>query len=175
MKIMIIGSAGSGKSTFATKLSAITKLPVYHLDAYYWRPSWVATPNEEWDLFMNNLVEEESWIIDGNYSRTLDIRIKEADVILFFDLPPILNTYRVIKRRIQYDGKTRPDMNEGCDEKLDWAFIKWVWNFRRNSKPVIEQKLAEYGREKKIIIFRKLSDSAKVLKEIEKNGIEGLL
>ncbi|TVX88332.1 DNA topology modulation protein [Paenibacillus agilis] len=168
MKIMIIGSPGSGKSTFARKLGTLTHVPIYHLDTYYWRPGWVATPNEEWNLFMTNLVKEEDWIIDGNYNRSLDIRMKEAEIIVFFDLPPILNTYRVIKRRIQFHGKTRTDMNEGCEEKLDWAFIKWVWNFRKNSKPAIEQKIAEYGSGKKIIIFRKISDASNVLKEVEK-------
>ncbi|WP_028594706.1 DNA topology modulation protein [Paenibacillus assamensis] len=175
MKIMIIGSPGSGKSTFARKLGTLTKLPIYHLDAYYWRPDWVATPNEDWDLFMNNLVKEESWIVDGDYNRTLDIRMKEADVIVFFDLPSIMNMYRVIKRRVQYHGKTRPDRNEGCEEKLDWAFIKWVWSFRRNNRPIIKRKIVEYGSGKKVIIFRKISDSNKVMQQVEEIGVRGLL
>ncbi|MEI7024429.1 hypothetical protein [Paenibacillus sp. y28] len=71
-RIMIIGSGGSGKSTFARKLGALTGIPVYHLDALHWKPGWVPTANDERDLLMNGLVERETWIIDGNYSRTMN-------------------------------------------------------------------------------------------------------
>lgn len=152
-RIMIIGSGGAGKSTLARQLGEALQLPVHHLDAYYWKPGWTPTPNEEWDLFQENLVQEERWIIDGNYGRTLDIRMKRADVIILLDFSRWITVYRVIKRRIMYHGKTRPDLNEECPESLDFEFIKWVWNFRKTRIPGIIGKLRKYS-DKKIIVLK---------------------
>ncbi|WP_438349999.1 DNA topology modulation protein [Paenibacillus sp. FA6] len=162
-RVMIIGSGGSGKSTLARKLSNITRLPLYHLDAYYWQPGWIATPNEEWDTFQQELILNNEWIIDGNYSRTLDIRIARADTIIFFDLSPWITTFRVIKRRIKYHGRTRPDLNEGCPEQLDWEFIRWVWNFRKHKRPAILDKLKIHEKDKNIIILRSFREVKSLL------------
>jgi adenylate kinase family enzyme len=153
-KIIILGSGGSGKSTFSRKLGETIKLPVYHLDAYFWRPGWIPTPNDEWDDFQKELIQKDEWIIDGNYGRTVEIRIKAADTIIYFDLSRWITTYRVIKRRIMYHGRTRPDLTEGCPEQLDWEFIKWVWNFKKNKRPGIIAKLNNYKDDKKVIIVR---------------------
>lgn len=152
-KIAIIGSAGAGKSTLSRQLGDILECPVYHLDTYYWKPGWIPTPNEEWDSFMGNLVKEERWIMDGNYGRTLDIRLKQADTIILLDLPKWITIYRVLKRRIMYHGKIRPDMNPGCPESLDFEFIKWVWNFRRKNLPGIMAKIQQYE-DKQVIILK---------------------
>ena len=82
-KIIIIGSGGSGKSTLARKLGEMTRIPVFHLDALYWKPGWVPTPREEWNARVKALVNQDQWIIDGNYGGTLNIRMTEADTIIF--------------------------------------------------------------------------------------------
>jgi len=162
---MIIGSGGSGKSTFSHRLGEIKNLPVYHLDSYYWRPDWKPTPNEEWDHFIEELVKHKDWIIDGNYGRTMDLRLKEANAVFYFDLPSLICIYRIIKRRFHYIGKTRPDMGEGCTEKLDWEFVKWVWRFKKNNRQGILRKLEKYRGEKEIHIFRKPSQVSHFLKK----------
>ncbi|WP_274362315.1 DNA topology modulation protein [Paenibacillus thermotolerans] len=169
-RIMIIGSGGSGKSTFAAELGNVLQIPVYHLDAYYWKPGWVPTPNDEWDQFLNQLVQEDEWIIDGNYGRTLDIRMKKSDVIIFFDLSPWITTCRVIKRRITYHGKTRPDLHEGCPEKLDWNFIQWVWNFRKTKKPGILEMIRKCGKDKRVIVFQNIAQVRECLKSVKDKG-----
>lgn len=153
-KIAIIGSGGAGKSTLSKELGDIFHLPVYHLDTYFWKPGWVQTPNDEWDEIVNNLTKKEKWIIDGNYSRTLDFRLKEADLIIFLDMPRPLTMYRIIKRRIIYHGKSRPDMNKGCQEKLDMEFIKWVWNFNKNKRPTLLERLKPYIEQQKVVILK---------------------
>ncbi|MFB9277614.1 DNA topology modulation protein [Cohnella cellulosilytica] len=153
-RIIVIGSAGSGKSTLSQELSRATDLPIIHLDRYYWKPHWVPTPNEEWDHFVEEIAKQERWIMDGNYSRTLDLRLKKADAVIFLDLPRILCIYRIIKRRIQYHGKTRPDLNEECPEKLDWAFFVWVWNYKKRSGSRIIGKLEAVKDSKQVIILR---------------------
>jgi adenylate kinase family enzyme len=170
VKIMIIGSGGSGKSTFASQLGTVLKLPVYHLDAYYWHPGWVPTPDNEWDEFQNRLITNDQWIIDGNYGRTLEIRMNAADVIIYFDLSPLICTYRVIKRRIKYHGRTRPDLNEQCPEQLDWAFIKWVWNFRKTRRQSIMEKIQIYKDGKRILIINRTKQVKDILKQITTEG-----
>ncbi|MBA9086239.1 adenylate kinase family enzyme [Fontibacillus solani] len=78
MKIMIIGSSGSGKSTFSRKLGEALNITVYHLDVYFWKPGWVETPREEWIEFNKQLVMKQKWIIDGYYGSTMDIRVHAA-------------------------------------------------------------------------------------------------
>jgi adenylate kinase family enzyme len=168
-KIVIIGSGGSGKSTFSRKLGEVTQLPVYHLDALYWKPGWIPTPNDEWDHLQKELIKKNEWIIDGNYGRTLDIRMSEADTIIFFDLSRWVTTYRIIKRRVMYHGRTRPDLTEGCPERLDFKFIKWVWNFRRDKRPGIIEKLKRHSKNKQIIIFKSTSDARLIMDQIKNN------
>lgn len=152
-RIMIIGSGGAGKSTLARQLGEILDWPVYHLDTYYWKPGWVPTPNEEWDVFLEELVQEKKWIMDGNYGRTLDIRLKQANVIILLDFSKWITVYRVLKRRVMYQGKSRPDMNEGCPESLDLDFVKWVWSFRKTKLPGIMEKIQQH-KDKNVIILK---------------------
>ncbi|UVI32745.1 DNA topology modulation protein [Paenibacillus spongiae] len=175
MKIIMIGSGGSGKSTLARQVGSILGLPVYHLDAYYYKSGWVPTPKEEWDEFLRRLIAKNEWIVDGNYGRTVQLRMDAADVIIFFDLPRWLTTYRVIKRRIQYHGRTRPDLNEGCPERLDWAFLKWVWNYRKTSRSGILEKMQAYKGEKTMIVINKTSQVKGLLKQLELGGKDYLL
>jgi len=102
---------------------------------------------------MEALVSKEEWIIDGNYGRTMDIRLRKADTIIYLDYPTYLCLFRAIKRRIQYHGKTRPDMGEGCKERIDRQFIRWIWNFCRDERPCILQKLNDFRDEKQIHII----------------------
>ncbi|KUP09203.1 ATPase AAA [Bacillus coahuilensis p1.1.43] len=153
-KIMLIGSGGAGKSTFARQLGQTLNIPVYHLDSLLWKPNWVLSTREEQRAIQSELVEKESWVIDGNYSATMDIRLQAADTIIFIDLPAYLCVYRVIKRRFHYHNQTRPDMREGCNERLDLEFVKWVWRFPRDKKPHLIKKLREFEKDKNIYVLK---------------------
>lgn len=163
-RILIIGPGGSGKSTLSRELGNILNLPVIHLDKYFWKPHWIQTPDDEWEQFVKEIVDQEQWIMDGNYSKTLEIRLKRADTIIFLDLPRILSIYRIIKRRILYHGKTRPDLNNECPEKLDWAFIKWVWNYKKTRRSKILNMLEQVKSEKQIFIIKTRKDVKKLVK-----------
>jgi len=149
-----MGSSGAGKSTLSQTLGRLFQLPVIHLDRYYWKPGWVAAANDEFDQQVIEFAQKDEWIMDGNYSRTLDLRIRRADLIIYLDMPMPLCLYRVIERRIVYHKKHRPDMNEGCDEKIDWAFLKWVWNYRKRSRMHTIQKLEQVKDDKQVIILK---------------------
>ena len=123
-KVAIIGSGGSGKSALAREFGQALDLPVYHLYALFWRPGWVETPRDEWRATIEKLVEQDAWILDGNYGGTIEIRLAAADTIVFLDLPKTLCLWRVLKRTVLGFGRIRPDMAPGCPEKFSWEFLK---------------------------------------------------
>jgi adenylate kinase family enzyme len=166
---MIVGCSGSGKSTLSARLSEVLNLPVIHLDKHYWRPNWVSTPDEEWHKIAQELIMEDKWIIDGNYSGTMDIRVKRADLIIYLDMPRWLCLYRVIKRRIMYNKKTRPDMHEGCPEKIDLEFLQWVWNFRRKNRENLLEKLEQVKKENEIIIVNRPKQVDEIISTLERS------
>jgi adenylate kinase family enzyme len=136
---MVIGvSAGVGKSTFAQKLGKALKINVYHLDTLYWKPNWVEATIEEFSNAQQDIVKQGQWIIEGNYSNTFEIRAKHADTIIYLELPLSVCLFRIVKRWIKNIGKTRPDMGDGCKEKLDWEFIKFIYTtyYPRKSKMI---------------------------------------
>lgn len=150
-KIIIIGSGGAGKSTFARRLGELTGIEVFHLDKLYWKPNWQEPPKEEWKKLLETKLEKDEWIMDGNFGGTLEMRLKYCDTVIFLDLPRTVCIYRTLKRWIKYRNTNRPDMTVGCNEKFDLEFLGWVWNFPKTKKPKIEEKLKTLEKEKTII------------------------
>lgn len=148
-RVLVIGAGGSGKSTFARRLGRLLKLEVIHLDACYWRAGWVEPPKDEWRRTVVGLVARGEWVIDGNYSGTLDVRLAACDTVVLLDLPRTLCAWRVLKRMVMYRRARRPDMAEGCDEHLNLKFLLWIWNYPRRTRPKVLRLLEEHaaGRE----------------------------
>ncbi len=153
-KILVIGPAGSGKTVFSRELGNKTGIPVFHLDSLYWKPGWEPSSQEEWEGIIKKLVNKPTWIIDGNFSRTLDYRLEKADTVFFFDFQRRINLYRAVKRRVMYRGRNRPDLNPNCPEKLDLPFILGIWNFKKKKRGALLNKLKEKSKNKRIIVFR---------------------
>ena len=171
-KIMLIGSPGSGKSTFGKKLAQATGLPLFHLDALYWKPNWVETPREEWDSLLQKLVSEPQWIIDGNYGRTLDIRMQAADTIIWLQKPNWLCVWRAIKRQAGHFGKVRSDMGEGCVERFRWEFLRFllfIWRFPKQSARNLEERIRKHAAldpGKKVVILRSDAETTAFLNSL---------
>lgn len=157
-KVLVIGSSGAGKSTFSRRLSDLTGIEIIHLDKIYWKPKWTEPSKEEWKATLEKATGGEKWIMDGNYSNTLDIRIPACDTVIFLETPRALCVYRVLKRVAFSYKKTRPDMAADCVERFDWEFIKWIWDFENRSKPKIERFLEQFKNEKTIIRLRSKSE-----------------
>jgi adenylate kinase family enzyme len=141
MRVAVIGSGGAGKSVFSTELARRTGLPVVHLDREFWRSGWVPMDDDPWHARVRELVAADRWIMDGNYSRTMDLRFARADTVVFLDIPRLVCVGAVIARSIRYRKGTRPDMADGNDERLDRAFLGWIWNYPKRQRPEILQKL----------------------------------
>ncbi len=168
-RILIIGSGGSGKSTLSCQLAEKTKLPLIHLDHEYWKPGWVETPKEEWRGRVAELAEQEQWIMDGNFSGSLDIRVPRCDCIVLLDYSRITCAFGVIKRWITNFGKTRPDMGKGCPEKVDFHFLKWVWGFPKSSLPKIMKCLDSFP-DKPLLILKSRRDAQRWLETWNTSG-----
>ena len=151
-KVIVIGCGGAGKSTFSRNLSDKLDIPVYHLDKLFWNRGWISTPQDEFDNKIQELANRDKWIIDGNYIRTFDMRAERADTIIFINMPTYVCFYRVIKRRVMYKDKSRPDMAEGCPEGIDFEFFKWVLTYNKKIRPRILEKLKKYN-DKTVIIL----------------------
>ena len=152
-KILVLGSGGAGKSTFSRRLGKVLDIEVIHLDRLYWRPNWEKTPKDEWAEKVGHAISGDEWIIDGNFGGTRRMRIEASDTLIILDVPRLKCLYRVVKRAIRYRGTSRPDMAEGCNEKIDLEFIMWVWNYPSRSRKVMLTQLDEFSG-KKIIFLR---------------------
>jgi adenylate kinase family enzyme len=165
-KIMVIGSGGSGKSELSRRIGEILGIEVIHLDRVYWRPNWTEPQKHEWKETVEDLVNRESWIIDGNFGGTMEIRAAAADTIIFIDLPRVLCVWRAVKRWIKYPNRTRPDMGEGCPEKIDLEFLQWIWNFPRDSKPRLMEILRRYEKTKSIYVLKSRHEVEEFVQDI---------
>ena len=133
-RVLIIGCGGAGKSTLARQLGEKLNLPVVHLDSIFWLPGWVEMEKDEFDARIRAEMAKETWILDGNYNRTLPERIARCDTIIYLDFSRTACLYGIFKRLLTNIGKTRPDMGAGCKEKVDLDFVKWVWNFNKHKR-----------------------------------------
>ena len=136
MKIAIIGYSGSGKSTLARKLAIIFQSDILHFDTVQFLPGWEMRPEEDKKKITKEFLDtHDSWVIDGNYSKLFyERRMMEADIIILLLLNRVSCLYRVIRRYLKYKNTTRPDMGEGCNEKLDWEFIRWILHDQRTKQ-----------------------------------------
>jgi len=169
-RVLVIGSGGSGKSTIAAQLGELLKLEVNHLDRFYWRAGWVKPEPDEWIKTVAELIDRDSWVIDGNFSGTLELRLRKCDAIVFLDLPRVLCMWRIVKRFFLYRNGNRPDMTEGCHEKLDFEFVGWVWSYHRRSRPKVIKLLREHAGEKQIFWLRSRNDVKRFLSQFERHG-----
>ena len=164
-RVAIVGSSGAGKTTLSLKLSHLLDLPIIHLDAEYWEPGWTQPPSEVWLERQKQLLAAERWIIDGNYGGTMETRFAAADTIIFLDFPRLLCTWRVLKRVLEYRPGARPDMAEGCAERFDLDFLKYVWTFREKHRPRIFERLKDHS-DKTRYHLRTATELAVFLEEI---------
>jgi adenylate kinase family enzyme len=153
-RVLVIGSGGAGKSTFAARLAQRTGLPLVHLDAQYWQPGWVEPAPEVWTDTLARLISGERWIMDGNYGGSLERRLAASDTVIFLDMPRWLCLWRVVLRRLRFHGRTRQDMTPGCPERLSWAFVAWILSYPRQRRPRILEQLSRLRSDQRAVRLR---------------------
>ncbi len=120
-----------------------------HLDRHHWKPGWVETPAEEWRVLQGDLLAGDRWIVDGNYGGTFDVRFERADTVVVFNLPRTLCVVGALRRSLRHRGKAV--QAEGCPERVDLKFLRWIWRYQIDSRPRLNQALAKYGDHLRIV------------------------
>jgi adenylate kinase family enzyme len=167
-KILIIGCGGSGKSTLARKLGEALNLPVIHLDLHFWKPGWVESKDEEFNLKVKEMLKQPEWIMDGNFGKTIPLRSEYADTIIFLDTSRFMQLYGIFSRQIKNYNKTRADLPEQCPERFDWVFTKWVYNFNKRNRPLILKFLNTVKDKKNVIILRNRNEMNRFAESVKK-------
>lgn len=162
-KVIILGSPGAGKSTFARKLRDRTGLPLYYLDMIWHRPDRTNVTREEFDARLTDILKTDEWIIDGNYGRTLEMRLKVCDTAFLLDYP-LEVCLAGVRERV---GQKREDM-PWVEEELDEEFCQWILDFPNDQLPRIYQLLEQYkdGRQIFILHSRAEADDFLMLQEV---------
>ncbi len=160
-KIIVLGCPGSGKTTFSKKLHEKTGLPLFHLDAIWHRPDKTHISREEYDTRISEILELDSWIIDGNYSRTIETRLAACDTVFLFDLP----TEVCLDGAVSRIGRKRADM-PWVETELDPDFKRQIEEFRDKSLPAIYELTDRYRDGRKVVIFKSREEADAFLKSL---------
>lgn len=160
-KVIVIGCPGSGKTTFAEKLNKCTGLPLYYLDAVWHKPDRTHITREEFDKRISEIFTTDEWIIDGNYKRTIEIRLKECDTVFLFDLP----TDVCLQGAAERVGKGRHEM-PWIETEFDPEFRRFIEDFPKDTLPYIYKLLEKYNKDKEIIIFHSRKEADKFIERL---------
>ncbi|MBQ8383237.1 MAG: adenylate kinase [Clostridia bacterium] len=152
-RVCVIGCPGSGKSTFARALREITGLPICHLDLLHHNPDRTTVDRAVFIERLDKVLPQERWIIDGNYSATMELRLAACDTVFFFDLPAEVCLAGVESRR----GKVRPDM-PWVEMEEDPEFTEYIKNFSSTRRPEIMALLRKYA-DKTVVVFRSRAEA----------------
>ena len=164
-KVIIIGCPGSGKTTLAKALSEKTRLPLIHLDQIQWTGDWKCIRGEDFDRILLEKMQMPAWIIDGNYNRTIPMRLKECDTVIYLNYPTPVSFMGALKRVISNYGKVRDDMGGNCRERFDPTFFWFILTFNlKNRRRYC--KLLNDTCGKDIIILRSRKEADEFLQKI---------
>ena len=140
-RVMIFGGAGAGKSTLARKVGEAAGLPVIHIDHIHWKSGWIKRDHDEVSAIIGEKIKAEEWIFDGRFSFASADRLARVDTVIYLDIPTWLRVFRVIKRTFTSYGKVRLGSANGCPERFDWRYLKWVAMYEKRGDRV---KALEY-------------------------------
>lgn len=159
-KIIVLGCSGSGKSTFSKKLQALTGLPLIHLDNVWWRSDRTHITRDEFDAKLDEILRGDRWIIDGDYSRTYEVRFKACDTVIFLDYS-LEECMKGITGRV---GQKRTDI-PWIEDELDPELVKQVEDYARDSRPVILSLMEKYP-DRDHIVFKTRNEAEEWLRAL---------
>lgn len=157
-KILVIGSPGAGKSTFARALRTMTGIPLYYLDMIWHRPDQTNCTREEFDAALDDILRRDRWIVDGNYQRTLEVRLKVCDTVFLLDYPLEI-CLAGAQSRI---GRKREDL-PWVESAFDAEFEQWILDFPRQQRPEMLALLERYRQGREIVILNSRAEGVDCL------------
>jgi adenylate kinase family enzyme len=167
-RVLVMGSSGSGKSTFARRLSDITSIPLVSLDVLFWKPGWVESNKAEFRERLTEVALQPLWIMDRNFpSHLVELRRDACDTLIWFDLPRRTCMLGILKRIAGSYGRVRPEMAEGCPEKIDLKFFRYVWTYRRQQRPKLLEYFAGLRADQSLVCFTDRAQADDYLRQVE--------
>lgn len=157
-RVMVIGCPGAGKTTFARRLRDVSGLPLYHLDRLWHRPDRTTVPRAEFDARLREIVRQERWIIDGDYQRTLELRLAACGTVFLMDLP----AGECLAGAAARIGREREDL-PWVETELDEAFRRRIADFSKERLPRIHALLEHYREGREIVVFRSRQEADRYL------------
>jgi adenylate kinase family enzyme len=164
-RILVLGPCGSGKTCLTRELSCILDLPAVHLDARFWRPGWIGTPQQEWRRVVTSLIGQDSWIMDGTYESTLDLRIPAAEAIIMVDRPRWSCLWGVLRRSMAYRNRPRPDAPP--DQPIDLAYLRYIWKYPERTDMLVRELIDRHGPRKPVIRLDRREHVAALLSALQ--------
>lgn len=165
-RISVIGCGGSGKTTLATILAETKNIPLLHLDCISYGENWSEVDPQVFDQSHQKWINQDQWIIEGTMIESLDKRLRRSHRVIFLDMPRWLCLKGIFQRLIFNYGQTRDDMALGCKESFDWPFLKYVWNFNKETRPKILEILDKNAENCDIITLSNRSDVKKWIEQL---------
>lgn len=163
-RIVVIGRAGSGKSTAAVALGRAFGLPVVHLDQLYWTSDWQPVATDRFEMEQQSAIAADSWVIDGGYttSPAFPDRVRRADLVVITEAPLAVCLFRVIRRTIWYRGRLRAGRPDGADERFSLTFLIWIFRWTRRH-PDLRQEVLEIDPAARVVIVRGPDDLGRLV------------
>jgi adenylate kinase family enzyme len=146
-------------------LANVLGLDLIHLDGHFWQEGWLPTPRTQWREVVASLVQRESWVMDGTYESTLDLRIPAMDAAIVIDRPRWGCLWRVLKRRLTIDDRNRPDAPAG--QKLDRAFLRYIWQYPSVSQPLVFDGIEQLGSNKPLVVLHSAREMANFIQGMQ--------
>lgn len=172
LKINVIGTSGSGKSTFAKKLSAVLGVPHIEMDQIFWKANWEQPSDDEFFAKLKTALAQPTWILDGNYNRTVPIKWEKIDLVIWLDYSFSLTLFQAI-RRAASRAWSKEELWEGTGNRESFfksffskkSIIWWTITTHKN----VRTKYESYMRDRKLahIQFVRLRNHAEAAQFID--------
>lgn len=146
-RIIILGSIGSGKTALAKRINNRQRIPVYHLDKEYWQPNWSRPDEKDWQKKLVNLASQDTWVMDGNYIETLEIRLSKADLVIMLDIEQKVCIRGLFFRTLKGLFIKRNDLGKGCKDTFNKGYsdlVEWAKQFKEKYYPALLEKCYRY-------------------------------
>ncbi|MBB4569638.1 ATPase AAA [Rhizobium leucaenae] len=163
-RILVMGCSGGGKSTLSQQICAHLDLPYVSMDReFFWLPGWINRDKAEERALIAAKVAEERWLIDGTAPSSFDLRLPRTELVLWVRMPRWLCMWGALSRALRWLGRSRPDMAPGCPERIDWEFLRYIWDWERKFAPKVLAGIAQHAPDVPVLQLKSRGEMRRLL------------